>query len=46
MTDTRARINAIGCAVPTLDMHAPFVRWATEQLDDPHERRLFQRMAE
>ena len=46
MTNMRARINAVGCAVPTLDMHVPFIRWATGQLDDPHERRLFQRMAE
>src|SRR3546814_20972392 len=46
MTDTRARINAIGCAVPALDMHGPFIRWATGQLDDPRERQLFQRMGE
>lgn len=46
MTDMRARINAIGCAVPAQDMHAPFVDWAARQLDDPRERRLFLRMAE
>ncbi|NWK98884.1 type III polyketide synthase [Sphingobium lactosutens] len=46
MTDTRACINAIGCAVPTHDMHAPFIHWASGQLDDPRERQIFARMAE
>ena len=46
MTVTRARINAIGCAVPAQDMHASFVRWASGQIDDPRERQLFARMAE
>ncbi|WP_375197169.1 type III polyketide synthase [Sphingobium sp.] len=46
MTFTRARINAIGCAVPAQDMHASFVRWASGQIDDPRERQLFARMAE
>ncbi|WP_242126507.1 type III polyketide synthase [Sphingobium sp. Sx8-8] len=46
MNDTRARINAIGCAVPAQEMHASFVRWAIGQLDDARERQLFTRMAE
>jgi len=46
MTDTRARINAIGCAVPEQDMHAPFIQWAARQLVDPRHRQLFLRMAE
>lgn len=46
MTDTRARINAIGCAVPAQDMHASFIQWAAGQLDDSRERQIFRRMAE
>ncbi|KKW90762.1 MULTISPECIES: type III polyketide synthase [Sphingobium] len=46
MTDVRACINAIGCAVPAQDMHASFIQWAGRQLDNPRERQLFLRMAE
>ncbi|HEX7742907.1 MAG TPA: type III polyketide synthase [Sphingobium sp.] len=46
MNDVRACINAIGCAVPDHDVHLPFIRWATEQLEDDRTRGLFARMAE
>ena len=46
MNETRACINAIGCAVPEQDIHRAFVDWATDQLPDPRERSLFARMAE
>ncbi|WP_150294011.1 type III polyketide synthase [Sphingobium estronivorans] len=46
MNDTRARINALGCAVPAQDIHAPFIQWAGGQFDDPRERQIFLRMAE
>ncbi|WP_176593887.1 type III polyketide synthase [Sphingobium sp. EM0848] len=46
MTGTRARINAIGCAVPAQDIHAPFIQWAGGRLDNPRERQIFLRMAE
>lgn len=38
-------INAIGTAVPDHDIHQPFIAWARTRLDDPRERRLFDRMA-
>lgn len=40
-----AYINAIGTAVPHQDIHAAFVDWASGQIEDARERRLFQRMA-
>ncbi len=40
-----AYINAIGTAVPDHDIHAAFVDWASAQIEDARERRLFQRMA-
>ncbi|MFS0738060.1 type III polyketide synthase [Sphingomonas sp. 1P06PA] len=40
-----AHIEAIGCAVPTHDIHAAFIAWATDRLADPRERALFARMA-
>ncbi|WP_221794486.1 type III polyketide synthase [Aquisediminimonas sediminicola] len=39
-----AYINAIGTAVPDQDVHHQFVAWAERQLQDPRERRLFDRM--
>lgn len=39
-------INAIGTAVPDQDVHHQFVAWAAHQLDDPRERRLFDRMVQ
>lgn len=38
-------INAIGTAVPDHDIHQPFIAWARARLDDPRERKLFDRMA-
>ena len=46
MTETRACINAIGCAVPRQDIHRAFVDWAAQQLPEDRERNLFARMAE
>ena len=41
-----AWINAIGCAVPTHDIHGAFQEWAAARLADPRARALFGRMAE
>lgn len=46
MNQTRACINAIGCAVPEQDIHRAFIQWAMQQLDDDRERSLFARMTE
>ena len=46
MSERRACINAIGCAVPDQDVHIPFIRWAGQQLKDERTRGLFSRMAE
>ena len=46
MSETRACINAIGCAVPDQDVHRSFIDWATGQLTDDRARTLFARMAE
>ncbi len=46
MTDRRACINAIGCAVPQQDVHVPFINWASGQVADERARSLFARMAE
>jgi alpha-pyrone synthase len=46
MSERRACINAIGCATPEQDVHLPFIRWASEQLEDERARGLFTRMAE
>lgn len=43
---SRAFINAIGCAVPSNDVHRHFIEWAEQQIGDPRERALFRRMAE
>lgn len=40
-----AHIHAVGTAVPSHDIHEPFIRWATERLADTRQRTLFQRMA-
>lgn len=39
------RIAAIGTANPTHDIHAAFIGWAGEQLEDRRERAIFDRMA-
>lgn len=44
MTES-AQLHGIGLAVPDHDIHAPFVRWATEQIAEPRERAVFNRMA-
>ncbi len=46
MTDRRACINAIGCAVPQQDVHVAFINWASGQVADERARSLFARMAE
>lgn len=38
-------IHSIGTATPGHDIHAVFIGWARERLDDPRERALFDRMA-
>lgn len=40
-----AHIHAIGTAVPTHDIHAAFIAWATPRIADVRERKLFARMA-
>lgn len=40
-----AHIHAIGTAVPTHDIHAAFIAWATPRIADDRERKLFARMA-
>ena len=39
-----AYINAIGTAVPTQDIHQPFVDWALARVPDPRMAKLFDRM--
>lgn len=39
-----AFINAIGTAVPTQDIHQPFVDWALARVADPRAAKLFGRM--
>ncbi len=39
-------INAIATAVPDHDVHDAFIGWATEQVADPRQRKLFRRMAD
>ncbi|MCU0728631.1 MAG: type III polyketide synthase [Sphingopyxis sp.] len=39
------RIEQLATARPAHNIHAPFITWATGQLDDPRERQLFARMA-
>ncbi|HKT75953.1 MAG TPA: type III polyketide synthase [Sphingobium sp.] len=46
MTQTRACINAVGCAVPEQDVHRAFIGWASRQLEDERARHLFTRMAD
>lgn len=46
MADTPALINAIGCAVPSHDVHEAFIGWAERQVEGERERALFRRMAE
>lgn len=38
-------IGAIACARPDHDIHHAFINWAVDQVSDPRERRLFERMA-
>jgi predicted naringenin-chalcone synthase len=45
MTTPKARIHAIGTAVPDHDIHNRFIQWAGERLTDKRERKLFDRMA-
>ena len=46
MNSITPRINGIGSAVPTQDVHQAFIGWAAAQLADPRARALFARMAE
>src|SRR5688572_21161164 len=46
MADPPALINAIGCAVPSHDVHQAFIDWAEQQVPAERERALFRRMAE
>ncbi|HLZ77917.1 MAG TPA: type III polyketide synthase [Sphingomonas sp.] len=40
-----AHVHAVGTAVPTHDIHDPFVAWAMPRIADPREQALFRRMA-
>jgi predicted naringenin-chalcone synthase len=42
----RAHINRIATATPPHDVHAAFVRFISQSLSDPRERRVFAKMAE
>lgn len=42
---TAAHINAIGTAVPSHDIHQPFLDWAEARLTSDGERKLFRRMS-
>ncbi|HEY0114197.1 MAG TPA: type III polyketide synthase, partial [Allosphingosinicella sp.] len=42
----RAYVNAVAGAVPGHDIHRAYIDWAAQRIDDPHERQLFERMAE
>ena len=46
MAEPPVLINAIGCAVPSHDVHRAFIDWAEGQLNEPRERALFRRMAD
>lgn len=46
MSKSRAFINAVAGAVPGHDVHALFVEWAQQQIEDPRLRKLFLRMAD
>ena len=46
MADAPACINAIGCAVPTHDVHRAFIDWAERQVPGEREQAVFRRMAE
>ncbi len=39
-------IRSIAVARPDHDIHAAFVTWAAQRIDDPRQRRLFERMAD
>ena len=41
---TQAWLNRIGTAVPPHDVHAAFVEFAGDTIEDPHKRALFDRM--
>lgn len=41
-----AYLNAIGTAVPSHDVHAAFIDWATARIDDARDRKLFARMVQ
>lgn len=41
-----AHLNAIGTAVPGLEIHGAFLSWAATRLADPRQRRVFERMAQ
>lgn len=43
--DTRPRIRALATAVPDHDIHHEFVGWARNQLANPREQAVFDRMA-
>lgn len=45
MSQPVPHINALATATPDHDIHAAFIGWAREQLSDPRERALFERMA-
>ena len=45
MTTALPRIRALSTARPDHDIHAAFIAWAQEQMDDRRARALFQRMA-
>lgn len=45
MVEWTACINAIGCAVPSHDVHEAFIGWAERQPVEERERALFRRMA-
>lgn len=40
-----AWLHAIGTAVPDHEAHRSFISWAAEQIADPRERKVFERMA-
>ncbi len=40
------RINAVGTAVPSQDIHHAFIGWAERQITDDRSRAVFHRMAE
>ncbi len=46
MAEPTALIHAIGCAVPSHDVHQAFIGWAEAQVADTRERALFRRMAD